>query len=196
MNRNSSSRSSSPSKKGPLLIGILLGMMIGLIIAGGVAWYILKGPSPFMNAPHETVKLAPDQAKPGASSRSVPPPAGPVDASAVGDGKPRFEFYKVLTDKQDGSLPAPPGIDKVPVKESSKETYLLQAGAFNNPDDADKLKAKLAMLGLEANVQSVTLADKVTWHRVRLGPYRGTSEMNKAMATLKQNGIDATPTRP
>jgi cell division protein FtsN len=195
MNRNSSSRSSPPNKSGSLLLGMLLGMVIGLMIAGGVAWYILKGPSPFTNNAHETGKPAADAARPGASSRNAPAPSTIGDASAVGDGKPRFEFYKVLTDKQDGVLPAQPG-DKAQAKEgTSRETYMLQAGAFNNPDDADKLKARLAMLGLEANVQSVTLADQV-WHRVRLGPYRSSTEMNKALATLKQNDIDATPTRP
>ncbi len=82
----------------------------------------------------------------------------------MGESKPRFEFYKVLTDKPDGAAPAKTGAksaDKAAAKE--KETYFLQAAAFNNADDADNLKAKLAMLGMEANVQTATRNDKEVW---------------------------------
>ena len=156
MQKNSHSRSAPPpSKNSSLLAGILLGMVVGLLIAGGVAWYILKGPSPFVDkVPHESVKLAPDVVKPAPAPvvKAVPQPAsdmvaasGVGAASGVDDGKPRFEFYKVLTDKQDAAAPATDGA-KPAGKAAAKETYFLQAGAFNNPADADKLKAKLALL--------------------------------------------------
>ena len=76
---------------------------------------------------------------------------------------------------------------------TAKETYFLQAGSFSNADDADKLKAKLAMLGIEASVQVTTIPDKGVWHRVHVGPYKGREEMNNALAVLKQNGVSATP---
>jgi len=204
MQKNSNSRSAPPpSKSSSLLAGILLGMVVGLLIAGGLAWYILKTPSSFVDkVPHESVKLAPDVVKPAPVVKAAPEQvsavtaaSGVAAASAVDDGKPRFEFYKVLTDKQDATAPAAAGA-KPADKASGKEVYFLQAGAFNNPADADKLKAKLAMLGIEANVQTATLPDKVVWHRVRLGPYKSADEMNKAAALLKQNGVNTTPTHP
>jgi len=204
MQKNSNSRSAPPpSKSSSLLAGILLGMVVGLLIAGGLAWYILKTPSSFVDkVPHESVKLAPDVVKPAPVVKAAPEQvsavtaaSGVAAASAVDDGKPRFEFYKVLTDKQDATAPAAAGA-KPADKASGKEIYFLQAGAFNNPADADKLKAKLAMLGIEANVQTATLPDKVVWHRVRLGPYKSADEMNKAAALLKQNGVNTTPTHP
>ena len=204
MQKNSNSRSAPPpSKSSSLLAGILLGMVVGLLIAGGLAWYILKTPSSFVNkVPHESVKLAPDVVIPAPVVKAAPEQvsavtaaSGVAAASAVDDGKPRFEFYKVLTDKQDATAPAAAGA-KPADKASGKEVYFLQAGAFNNPADADKLKAKLAMLGIEANVQTATLPDKVVWHRVRLGPYKSADEMNKAAALLKQNGVNTTPTHP
>ncbi|MGH8717263.1 MAG: SPOR domain-containing protein, partial [Burkholderiales bacterium] len=73
----------------------------------------------------------------------------------------------------------------------TKDVYFLQAGAFQNVSDADNLKAKLALLGVEANIQSATLADKGVWHRVRVGPYINVDELNRMRVTLKQNGIDA-----
>ncbi len=205
MNKNSNSRTAPPRKGGSsLLAAVLVGMVLGLALAGGVAWYILKRPSPFVNnAPHETVKLEPDPVKlaPAPAPKAVAE-AGLAEvaasgvASAVGESKPRFEFYKVLTDKPDATGPAKAAAkpaDKALAKE--KGTYFLQAGAFANADDADKLKAKLAMLGLEVSVQAATLPDKAVWHRVRLGPYKSTDEMNKASAVLKQNGVSATPMR-
>ncbi len=203
MSRNGGSRSSPSRKGGSLLAGILIGMMLGLAIAGGVAWYILKTPNPFANKEQrEAVRLAPDGAKPAPAKTA----GSEVAASGVGEGKPRFEFYKVLTDKPDATVPAQKSSGKTGAAENkqgvqsagktlAKETYLLQAGAFANANDADKMKAKLAMLGMEASIQTVTAADKGILHRVRLGPYQGADEMNMTLATLKQNGVDATPIR-
>ena len=205
MARNSSNRSAPPRKGGSLLIGILIGMVVGLAIAAGVAWYILKTPNPFAGKePREAARLVPDVVKPAPAAKPVPVPASEAAASGVGEGKPRFEFYKVLTDKQDaapaqkGSEPAAIESKLIPAKPTEKvdkEAYFLQAGAFTNMDDADRLKAKLAMLGMESSVQTVTIPEKGVWHRVRLGPYKGADEMNKALAALKQNGINATPTK-
>ncbi|MDO8412350.1 MAG: SPOR domain-containing protein [Gallionellaceae bacterium] len=179
----------TPRQGSSLLMGILIGIVIGLAIAGGVAWYIQKTPGHFINPEKIPEKVMPTVAAP---------------ASAVSESKPRFEFYRVLTDKQDtagttqkgndksatsGSKPTPATAQAVP------EIYFLQAGSFSNAEDADKLKAKLALLGMEANVQTAIIPDKGTWHRVRLGPYKGTDEMNKARTALKQNGVDATPMR-
>jgi len=57
------------------------------------------------------------------------------------------------------------------------------------------MKAKLAMLGFEAGVQEVEVADKGIMHRVRVGPYGNTDEMNQRRAQLSQNGIPATVVR-
>ena len=234
MNRNSNSRAAPPSRKGgSMLAAVLVGMVLGLALAGGVAWYILNRPNPFVNnTPHEVVKLAPDPVKPAPApvpvAKAALEAASAVAAvsgvaasgvalsgaasSGVGESKPRFEFYKVLTDKPDavGATPATAKpVSKPAAKEAAKETtkevakeaakekevYFLQAGAFANADDADKLKAKLAMLGMDVGVLNTTLPDKSVWHRVRLGPYKSADEMNKASAMLKQNGVNATPMR-
>ena len=76
-------------------------------------------------------------------------------------------------------------------KQAAKDSYLLQAGAFQSESDAENLKAKIAFAGLEANVRSVNLPDKGTLYRVRLGPYRSVDELNRIKAALSQNGITA-----
>ncbi|RFC31982.1 MAG: Cell division protein FtsN [Candidatus Nitrotoga sp. SPKER] len=207
MSKNSNTRSAAPRRGSSLLTGILVGMVVGLIIAGGVAWYILKTPSSFVNnVPHETSKLEADSEKqsPISAAKTIQAPT-PVAASGVDEGKPRFEFYKVLTDKQDATVLIQKSSDSAatienkvaPVQSAgnaaAKEMYFLQAGSFSNADDADKLKAKLALLGIEVSVQVATIPDKGVWHRVHVGPYKGREEMNNALAMLKQNGVSATP---
>jgi cell division protein FtsN len=68
--------------------------------------------------------------------------------------------------------------------------YYLQAGAFQNASDADNLKARLALAGLEAQIQTATLPDKSVWHRVRMGPYSNAQDLDKVRAALKENKID------
>lgn len=68
--------------------------------------------------------------------------------------------------------------------------YLLQVGAFPNPADAETLKAKLAMQGFVANVQSVNINGQ-TYHRVRLGPFHSATELESTKQRLSGAGINA-----
>ncbi len=197
MSYNNGNRSTTPQRSSSLLIGILIGIVLGLAIAGGVAWYIQKSPGQFMGLEKLAEKSTPE--------KSVTEKlAAPVPASGVGEAKPRFEFYNVLTDKQDATLPEQKGgagalspEDKsAPASiKAAQEIYFLQVGSFSSAEDADKLKARLAILGMEASVQIATIPDKGVYHRVRLGPYKGADEMNKARKTLKKNGVEGTPMR-
>src|SRR6267378_1559304 len=76
-----------------------------------------------------------------------------------------------------------------------KDSYFLQAGSFQNPADADNLKARLALMGLEAGVEPANLAEKGVWYRVRLGPYTRVDEINRVRQQLTQNGVDASLVR-
>jgi cell division protein FtsN len=68
--------------------------------------------------------------------------------------------------------------------------YVLQAGSFPDAKEADTVKAKLALLGITAKVQTVTVNGK-TWNRVRVGPYPSASALETAKKTLSDNGISA-----
>lgn len=215
MSKSTGNKSGGARKGGgsPLLTGILVGMVIGVAMAAGLAWFIMKSPSPFVKNEQVVAAKPPVAAKPQAQPAAVVPGAAPgtapmaqsaassvaASASGVSGDKPRFEFYKVLTDKQDAAVtPAAKPADK-PQPESKPVAVsgpqFLQAGSFSNVADAEKVKAKLAMIGMEASIQTATIPEKGVWHRVRLGPYKSADEMNKVRATLKQNGIDATPIR-
>jgi len=193
MGKNTGNRTSAPNKSNSsLLAGVLIGILVGAGMVAGVALYLKKAPSPFVHKEPATANPPIEAAKPG---RQTQPSTA---ASGVDSGKPRFEFYKVLTDKQSTTAVTPAKPAEKPKTATSKpasvfEPQLLQAGSFSNPDDAEKLKAKLAMLGVEASIQSASIPDKGVWYRVRLGPYKSAEELNHARDFLKQNGVDSTP---
>jgi cell division protein FtsN len=195
-------------KGSSMFAGVMVGMVLGLAVAGGVAWYILKkNPASFESkehreAPKAEVAIKPVQPEVAKAAPAPAPVSAPAAASAVAEQpKQHFEFYRVLTDKPDGSaqkshekaVTAPkepqPVASKPTPAANLKETYYVQAGSFPNEGDAEKLKAKLALLGLEANLQTAEIPDRGTYHRVRLGPYKGSEEANKTLAMLKQNGV-------
>lgn len=163
------------------LVGMLIGLMLGLAIALGVAWYINKAPSPFLTRtpPPAVEKPAP------ATLRNDEKSARPSEA------KPRFDFYKIL-----------PGVDEPATEQqlkeaqkktpATKEAFFLQAGAFQNASDADNMKARLALLGVEAAIQTTSVPDKGVWHRVRIGPYTSVEQLNQTRETLKHNGVETT----
>lgn len=175
----------SKAGAGTLVAGILIGLVLGLGIALGVAWFVNRLPTPFV-------------------TRAVPPakndvPRGPdttkLDEAAgkTKDAKPRFDFYKILPGSEEPVTEQQfKEAQQKPAPASANETYFLQAGAFQNAPDADNLKARLALLGVEAHIQTTELADKGVWHRVRVGPYTAVEELNRARDTLKQNGITTT----
>ncbi len=68
--------------------------------------------------------------------------------------------------------------------------YILQAGAFGASGDAEQLKARIALIGLGARVESASINGK-TMYRVRMGPYGTASELAEAKAKLGSNGLPA-----
>ena len=68
--------------------------------------------------------------------------------------------------------------------------YILQAGAFGASGDAEATKAKIAMLGLSARVESAQINGK-TVYRVRMGPYGTASELAEAKQKLAGSGLPA-----
>jgi len=69
--------------------------------------------------------------------------------------------------------------------------YLLQVGSFRKLTDADRLKAQLAFLGLEATIQTVSIDGAETWHRVRVGPYGKLEQLKAARSQLTKNRLDS-----
>ncbi len=150
-----------------IFTGVLIGLIVGAVLAVGVALWA-TGNNPFK---FDTTETKPE-----------PAPAAPDTP----DTAPSFDFYKVLPGDAPSELP--------PAQNAPADTplYYLQAGAFQNPADADNLKAQLALLGVEAVIQSSDVADKGVFHRVRVGPFRAMDDVNRTRSLLTQNNIPAT----
>ena len=190
-------RSSSPaSPGGSTFIGILIGLVLGLAIALGVAWYINKLPNPFREKPQ--VPLSPKAEVP---APKVAPPAEPIreaapapkvsEPPAVVSDKAKLTAQELLTKGEGATAAAEKAAAENKSTLAAKEMFFLQAGSFQNAPDADNLKARLALLGLEAAIQTRILPDKGVWHRVRVGPYSDVEELNRVRGVLKQNNIEA-----
>lgn len=180
---------------GGTLLGMFIGLVIGVLIASGVVWYINKAPLPFQDKANRAEK--PADAK-GAAKAPEPLPGKPGDKPSE---KPRFEFYKILPGGQEATpapaAPVTPAAAPAPTPAATAEAapgelFYLQAGAFQKAADADNLKAKLSLLGVDVGVQEVSVPDKGTLYRVRVGPYAKPDEMNRVRNQLAQNGIQAT----
>ncbi|MCB1803097.1 MAG: SPOR domain-containing protein [Gammaproteobacteria bacterium] len=158
-----------------LLAGLLLG---GLIV--GLAW--ISGQSD--TAGGAWVGAQPDrppQGAPAAPPRRVEVPPPP---------KPRFDFYNMLPEMEvvvpDEELDERP---TSPARDAEPTTYLVQIGSFKRNADADRLKAQLALLGVEAQVVSARIGPQDTRYRVRSGPYQGRAALDKARQRLAENGF-------
>jgi cell division protein FtsN len=68
-------------------------------------------------------------------------------------------------------------------------TYLVQAGAFRTPEDAESQRAKLGMLGMEAKITEREQSGH-TVYRVRVGPFGNKDEAEKAKDKLDSSGFD------
>lgn len=181
-----------------LLAGVLLGL--------GIAAFVLyrEGFSGKPGGPTPNPEATP----PAASSEpAVAPPA------AEPPKKPRYDFYTILREQEtavsDRELAERARAEaeaaakqqqqqaqQTPEATAStaSERYQLQAGAFRDAADAEALKARLALIGQFARVQTDTINGGV-WHRVRLGPYSSPSEAEAAKQALATNGIDAIAVR-
>ncbi|MGH8110571.1 MAG: SPOR domain-containing protein, partial [Rhodanobacteraceae bacterium] len=70
--------------------------------------------------------------------------------------------------------------------------YVLQVGAFPKASDADAMKARLALQGVTAHVQAVTLDGQV-WNRVRVGPFASATQLQDVQRQLASAGIHGIP---
>ena len=191
---------------GGTLIGIFIGLIFGALIAAGAAWYFTRA-NPFQSVPAATPRA------PAGDQAPIALPGKPGDRPVV---KQDFEFYKILPQGEATTAPPPPRPEKAPEKAADKvvekpaekpvapvkeaqpkpvERLYLQIGSFENPAEADNLKARLALAGIAARGQRVPLADGRTVHRVRIGPFSSPEEMNPARARLAEAGFNATVSR-
>jgi cell division protein FtsN len=111
---------------------------------------------------------------------------------------PRFDFYTILPELEviipdEEIRMKKPRAQKESVQAKKDGSYILQAGSFKRHDQADRRKAKLALLGVNATIQRVTIHDNEVWYRVKIGPFDDLKRLNNIRTKLFKNDINAIP---
>lgn len=173
----------SPSRASKKSHGVLW-LIAGLLLGAGLMWaaqhFAYRDSKPFRGlaglfaSSKKTVE--PEEKKPEAER----PP------------KPKFDFYTILPEFET-VLPEPKGSRKTAKAEPPEAgvNYILQAASLANLEDADRLKAKLVLNGLDARIEKISIQGKGDYYRVRLGPYAKLEELDSANDKLAQLGIKA-----
>lgn len=183
----SKAKEKASNKGNPFFAGVLVGLLLGVGLSVGVAILIKGGESPFVDKRPSADNVVNEKTDTSALPKNTQPDATPAE-------KPRFDFYTILpgsetpvTEKEikQQQKEQPATADK------NKENYFLQVGAFQTESEADNMKAKLALLGLEAVIQTANIPDKGVWHRVRVGPFVDLNQIDKARGELTGNGFKA-----
>jgi cell division protein FtsN len=171
----------------PGWLGLLFGLAAGLGVAGLIYFkdHATEKPIPAIKAskhkPHST-----ESSDSGAGYAS----SGPGEESGR-EPAPSYDFYdrlpkfEVVVPEKERDVK--PDIRAVP--ETRRGTYVLQAGSYKNFADADRIRAQLALQGVESKVQKVSV-DSDTWHRIRIGPITKLDELNRLRTILRKADID------
>jgi cell division protein FtsN len=154
--------------------GLFIGLVAGLGVGLALYFFDPRGADAPVSAP-----------APGT-------PAAPATSteSAAGEPADRYDFYEMLPNFE---VVVPEKEVVVPRDEPEsaepKGAYVLQAGSYRKFEDADRVRAQLALQGIESNVQRVAI-DADTWHRVRIGPITEPAELERVRTRLKEAEVD------
>jgi cell division protein FtsN len=187
-------------QRGGTILGFMAGLIFGLVVAVFVAIFVTRAPVPFVNrvgkGPDKIVEPktpaeAPDPNKPLYSKQR--PASGGTDSAPVAVAPTTAPVPPPNTAGGDAAKASGDAAKSGDGKDD-KTSYLLQAGAFRSQDDADGMKAKLALIGFEAKVLTAEVNGQ-TLYRVRVGPYAQLDDMNRVRAKLAESGIEASVVR-
>jgi cell division protein FtsN len=154
--------------------GLFVGLVAGLGV--GLALYFFDPRAP--QAPEAEGKAAP-----GAEPASARESADDQQAD-------QYDFYEMLPNFEVVVPEREVVIQRdAPESAEKKGAYVLQAGSYRKFEDADRVRAQLALQGIESNVQRVAI-DADTWHRVRIGPISDPAELDRVRTRLREAEVD------
>jgi cell division protein FtsN len=178
MSKDYKPRSNRTTTGSPFLSGFLIGLLLGVMITVALTMYIQGDTSPFRDNKNKTAS-------------SIKPLIESIENEKSTDksgAKDKLDFYTILPKTESTVTEQEMTETNITTK---KEDYFLQVGSFKNEDDADNLKAKLALQGFESIVQTAAIPEQGTWHRVRVGPLNNIETINKIRAKLLANEFSA-----
>lgn len=177
MSKDFAKRSASPSRRpaknnaAPAWLWFVLGAISGAFAMSLV--FTLHKPQAPADAGNE-------QPKPAQNESKTP--------------KPRFDFYKLLQESET-IVPATETAGETDKSQDSSSSsnleFILQVGSFPAQPEADKLRAQLLLLNLDAHIEPVEIHKGEVWHRVVVGPFDSQEKLAVAKAKLVENQYTA-----
>jgi cell division protein FtsN len=173
------------------IVGFVVGLVCGIGLSTAAALYITNSPVPFVNK----VQRATANVNPGANGE-LPDPNKPLYSNHAALPAPAPEAGRegAPAPIEDKSAPAPAPVPPAVAAAAPADAgarLMLQTGAFKSAQDADAMRARLALLGLDARVTQVQQEGATVLYRVRIGPYRELDDLSGIRRTLSENGIEA-----
>ena len=181
--RDYKSRQRRPLELLSRLRGFGYGALSGVVVTSLTFVY-------FGAAPHKAPEAA-DTPRPDPHRAARAEPEGP--GAGAGRASDKYDFYEMLPnfevvvpEKDKDVKRDPPAAARI----GRPGVYVLQAGSYRNEADADRVRAQLALQGVDARVQRVAV-DNDVWHRVRIGPITSLDELNRVRRQLRAAEVDA-----
>src|SRR5690606_4615089 len=122
-----------------------------------------------LTGPASPAPAAPRTPAPPPAATPATPPAAPSPAAPAGAA----------------ATPAP----------GTQTIYYLQTGAFRSKEDAEAMRARVLLLGFPVRIEQAQ-SNGGTINRVRVGPFKGIDEMNRARTQLGNEKIESSVVRP
>lgn len=162
------------------LVGLVLGLLIAFVVY--LEFLVPRMREGGLAPPGRGVGAADDSKKAEAPATS---------------NKPSFDFYAILPDEEvkvpEWDLKAPAPAEPPPAKlrrPSGTGVYMIQIASFQRLEEADRAKARLALIGIAATIQRVVINGTDVWFRVRVGPFDDAGAMEGVRARLAENNIN------
>ena len=124
------------------------------------------------------------------SKQQTPEAVSEKESSVAPVSKRTFDFYTLLPElevvvDEDIDSSSSSAKNQLPAGE-----YVLQVGSFKSSEEADSLKAQLALMGIETNIEVVKV-NTINWHRVRIGPSKDIDQLQTTQKRLRTNNMDS-----
>lgn len=143
-------------------------------------------------APSATTAVAAAGGSNTAAAAAASPATGTAAGEAGDEADEEYSFFRTLPQSE---VVIPDSEFRAREQADPAAEYIIQAGAYRAFADADSAQAKLALLGIEAKVESAIVGN-LLYHRVIIGPLSGREEVNSTVRRLNAARIESMPPRP
>ena len=190
MTRDYRKRVETPEKPNkppvPSWVPFFYGFLLGAVLVA-IGWIVLTPPG--------TELVIPDYLAGGSANQQLS--ANTPTKTEKEPERPRFDFYRILPEMEviisddETVIPVMDDEPETPAEISAKASYRLQVGSFKKMSDADRQKARLALLGVEAEIQKVNIRQGGIYYRVMTPPISSKKELNAKRTMLQKNRINS-----